>query len=423
MEINKLQNNIPKNWTTIKVEELFDFIGTYSHSKEKMSYGESEHDSVFNIHYGDIHTKYSTYVEFDKDTVPFLIDDSETINNNKLLKDGDLIIADASEDYEGVCDSVELVNMKDKKCIAGLHTFALRDKLNKTTKGYRALLFKNPIAHNWLMRVSTYSKVYGVTKSSLEKTNLILPPISEQSCIVSILKAWDKSIEKLHNKIEIKKQIKKGLEQELLTGKKRVPGFSDKWQKEKLRDIVNFWNGKGHEKDITEKGFVVVNSKFVSSSGRVRKFSDKQISPLRKGDVVMVMSDVPNGKAIAKTFLIDKDNFYTLNQRIGGFNSEKIISYLLSKLLNRDKYFLSFDDGVKQTNLRKDDILEFQIIFPDNLEEQKAITSILYASEEEIANLEKKLTLYQKQKKYLLNNLVTGQIRTPENLLETINQK
>ena len=71
--------------------------------------------------------------------------------------------------------------------------------------------------------------------------------------------------------------------------------------------MANYKNGKAHENDIDENGkYIVVNSKFVSTEGKVKKYSNKQNEPLNKNDIAFVLSDVPNGKAIAKTFLVDK---------------------------------------------------------------------------------------------------------------------
>ena len=78
----------------------------------------------------------------------------------------------------------------------------------------------------------------------------------------------------------------------------------------------------------------------------------------------MVMSDVPNGRALAKCQLIDEDNKYTLNQRICSFDNYKFNPLFLLHLLNRHKYFLDFNDGNGQTNLRKDDILNCMLIIP-----------------------------------------------------------
>jgi type I restriction enzyme S subunit len=91
----------------------------------------------------------------------------------------------------------------------------------------------------------------------------------------------------------------------------------------------------------------------------------------------MVLSDVPNGRAIAKCFLVDKSNLYTVNQRVCKISSNNTVSVLLFYILNRNKYFLDFDDGVKQTNLKKDDVLNCPIILPKEQKEQQKIASCL----------------------------------------------
>ena len=75
-----------------------------------------------------------------------------------------------------------------------------------------------------------------------------------------------------------------------------------------LGESCQFFNGKAHEKDIDAEGkYVVVNSKFISRDGKVRKFTGKQMFPLFEDDIVMVMSDVPNGKALAKCYIIEEN--------------------------------------------------------------------------------------------------------------------
>src|ERR1035437_5283030 len=103
-----------------------------------------------------------------------------------------------------------------------------------------------------------------------------------------------------------------------------------KWTEKELGEVASFFNGKAHENNISDSGkYTVINSKFVSTNGSVAKYSNTCLSPLKKGDVVMVMSDIPKGKAIAKCFLVDEDDKYTLNQRIGGFRSKEINSSFL----------------------------------------------------------------------------------------------
>ena len=144
-----------------------------------------------------------------------------------------------------------------------------------------------------------------------------------------------------------------------------------------LGKSCEFFNGKAHEKSIDENGkYIVVNSKFISQEGRVVKRTKEQMFPLYKGDIVMVMSDVPNGKALAKCFIIDQDDTYSLNQRICCIRSKEFDTKYLYYQLNRHEHFLAFNNGENQTNLRKDDILDCPLIKP-SMEEQKRMVAEL----------------------------------------------
>ena len=159
-----------------------------------------------------------------------------------------------------------------------------------------------------------------------------------------------------------------------------------------MGEVAKYRNGRAHENNISEGGkYVVINSKFVSTDGEVRKFSDTQIEPLYKGEIAFVLSDVPNGRAIARTFLVDKSEKYTLNQRIAGITpNENTDSYFLHILMNRNKYFLRFDDGNKQTNLSVNDVVQFEESYPSHKEQQKI--------GEYFAKLDHLITLHQRKR-------------------------
>ena len=161
------------------------------------------------------------------------------------------------------------------------------------------------------------------------------------------------------------------------------------WEQRKLFDVAEYRNGKAHENDIAEDGiYIVVNSKFVSTDGEVKKYSNKQNEPLKKNEIAFVLSDVPNGRAIAKTFLVDKSSKYTLNQRIAGITPHSDINpKFLSVIMNRNKYFLQFDDGVKQTNLSLDDMKKFEEFYPCKIEQDQI--GMLFS------NIDNLITLHQ----------------------------
>ena len=153
----------------------------------------------------------------------------------------------------------------------------------------------------------------------------------------------------------------------------RFKGYTEDWEQRKLGDVAEYRNGKAHENEIDDDGeYIVVNSKFVSTNGEIKKFSNAQNEPLYENEIAFVLSDVPNGRAIARTFLIEKSGKYTLNQRIAGITPhEDTDPYYLHIKMNRNAYFLKFDDGNKQTNLSIKDVLNYEDMYPNYKEQQK----------------------------------------------------
>lgn len=186
----------------------------------------------------------------------------------------------------------------------------------------------------------------------------------------------------------------------------RFAGFEDDWEQRKLGEVAEYRNGKAHENNISETGkYVVVNSKFVSTDGEVRKFSAEQIEPLYEGEIAFVLSDVPNGRAIARTFLVDESGKYTLNQRIAGITpNEHTDSYFLHILMNRNKYFLKFDDGNKQTNLSVNDVMQFEERYP-SYREQTKIGAYFSTLDHLITLHQRKCDELKKVKKFMLQKM------------------
>jgi len=177
-----------------------------------------------------------------------------------------------------------------------------------------------------------------------------------------------------------------------------------------LGEVCEFINGKGHEKKIDKNGkYIVVNSKFVSTEGKVKKYSVEQISPIFKDDILMVMSDLPNGKALAKCFHVDHNDKYTLNQRICALtakDNDNLNAKYLFYILSRNRQLLRYDNGVDQTNLRKNDILKIQIPIPP-LTIQKEIVKILDNFTQLEAELEAELEARKKQYEHYREGLLS----------------
>jgi len=210
-------------WKSIRIGETFKFIKSYSISREGLQ-NESE-GSVFCIHYGDIHAKYdSSFLDFDvQKNIPQLIDEIFTIEESNFLQDGDIVMADASEDYEGVGAAVEIKNLRGKKAIGGLHTLVLRANKKTISPDFAAYFFASEKVRNTLRKYATGTSVYSVTKTQIHNLSFIIPnSLKEQTAIAQVLQAADKEINLLKAKAEKLREQKKGLMQQLLTGKKRL---------------------------------------------------------------------------------------------------------------------------------------------------------------------------------------------------------
>ncbi len=237
-----------------------------------------------------------------------------------------------------------------------------------------------------------------------------LPSFKEQTKIADFLMAVDEKIAQLTQKCELLARYKKGVMQQLFSQDLRFKDDCDRafpeWEYILIGEIINFENGKAHESSITDNGnYIVVNSKFISSNGTVIKRSNIAISPLRSNTIVMVMSDVPNGKALAKCYFIESDDKYTLNQRICSITSQIAAPKFLFYQINRNSYYLKFDNGVGQTNLRKDDVLSCPIMYPPSIKEQIKIADFLTSIDEKITQAQTYLETVKQYKQGLLQQM------------------
>ena len=265
-----------------------------------------------------------------------------------------------------------------------------------------------------ILRIVSGITVFHLSLNSLSKLLLFIPTLPEQKRVADCLSSLDELIEATTKKVGMLKEHKKGLMQRLfpVEGKNvpdlRFPEFqrTQVWEDAILGTVADYENGKAHENEIDEDGdFIVVNSKFISTDGEVIKRTNTPYCLADKEDILMVLSDVPNGRAIAKCFFVDESGKYTVNQRICRLRSKSINSKFLFYLINRNPYFLSFDDGVKQTNLKKSEVLECPLMIPSSPIEQQKIADLLSSIDDLIIATEQRIKSLEKHKKGLMQQL------------------
>jgi type I restriction enzyme S subunit len=410
--MSRLIKDIPSDWKAIRFDKVFDFLPTLTLSRNDLTSDES-FEGIYNIHYGDIHSTYRfVKLDFDKEkSIPKITKEGIDETRLTLLNSGDIVIADASEDYEGVAACIELSNVQDRKVTAGLHTFAARDKKGITSDGFRSYLLKHPWVSNELKKMVTGSKVYGVSKTNIAKLEVVLPPLLEQQKIAAILSKWDELIETQTHLINTKEKQKTSLMQKLLTGEVRFPGFEEEWEEYTLGEHLTFQNGYAFKSNLfndKNKGLRLVKNRDLKNDNLVI-FTTETFKPeylIENGDLLVGMDGDFSP-------CIWKKGESLLNQRVGRLKnfSDKVnkefLYYFLTDILAK----IQNDTGSTTVkHLSGTNITELNILIP-NQKEQEKIANALMACDEELQSLKDELEAIQLQKKGLMQQLLTGKIR------------
>jgi type I restriction enzyme, S subunit len=429
---------IPEEWEVKSVNEIFKFLSTATFSRAELS----DEGEIQCLHYGDIHTKFNEFVDFNSVTLSKVT--GKRSLNYALLQDGDIIMADASEDYVGLCKSVEVKNISNKKVISGLHTILLREKNETYENGFKGYLFGVPEVKKQLNGLATGMKVYGVSKKNLTQVLVPVPTPTEQKAIATTLNDVDALITALNKKITKKQQIKQGAMQQLLTGKKRLPGYGgeckykqteiglipEDWGVIKVEEAFRFLSTASfsrdqlgsegnvqclHYGDIHTKYNEFIDFKFVELPKVIGK-RGQSYPLLQDGDIIMAdasedytglcksveIKNVGNKKAISglHTILLRERN----NVFENGFKG------YIFKIKEVRKQLIELSTGMKVFGVSKKNLEQVFIPVPSK-PEQTAIAQILTDMDDEIEKLQAEREKYKQIKAGMMQQLLTGKIR------------
>ncbi len=392
---------IPEDWEVKTYEDIFTFLTTASNPRADLSLDKE----VEYIHYGDIHTKWDCILDLRLESLPSI--SKQKVKRATILEEGDVIMADASEDYEGIGKSVEVINISERHIVAGLHTFLLRDKNQVFTDGYRGYLHRIESVKQSIDRMATGLKVYGISKKNLKNILLPVPGKKEQRAIAQTLSDVDGLIAALDQVIAKKRNIKTATMQELLTGKKRLPGFGEEWQVKRLGDIANITMGQSPSSQYynsKEIGLPLIqgNADIKNRRAVIRNYTSEVTKKCYDGDIILSVR-APVGE-VAKT------NFDACIGR-----GVSAISYpndfLYHYLIFRESRWSKLSKGSTFDSINSTEIKDLEIKLPVDLIEQRAIASILSDMDAEIAALEKRRAKTQAMKQGMMQELLTGKTR------------
>ncbi|MGJ9458525.1 restriction endonuclease subunit S [Oceanobacillus sp. CF4.6] len=418
-------DSLPDEWDSKPIGNLFDFYGGFSASRSHLS----SKGSLY-LHYGDIHNLNKNYLNVDEDEswLPRLDKDPSAIKSHVFLQNGDIVYADASEDYKGIGKSVVIENMSNENFVSGLHTIIARDKSAQLEINYKRYCFSTHHVRKQFRALATGTSVYGISKSNIGKIVILIPTINEQQKIAKILSTVDEQIEQNDELIEKTKALKTGLIQNLLTKgightefkKTEVGEIPIEWSIKSLNKITDVRDGTHDSPKYINEGIPFITSKNLKEYGinysdisyisldDHKKFEKR--SKVDDGDILFAMiGTIGNPVIVYKTFDFSIKNVALIKFHESTEVINKFILYLLqSKIIK--KQFAKVSNGGVQKFLSLKVIRNLSIPIP-TLEEQRKICDALSLVDEQLSDYRSEKDKLQQLKKGLMQKLLTGQIR------------
>ena len=325
---------------------------------------------------------------------------------NSQLCSGDVVVVQS-----GAVGECAVVN---KEFDGGnCHALIIMTPQETTDPIWFANVLNSPLRRNILAGIITGNTIHHILASDMKKISVPTPPYNEQQRIAEILTAQDKIIELKENRLAEKQRQKKYLMQQLLTGKKQLLGFAEKWKSEKLGELFT-------ERIETKCAHFELLS-ITGTQGVIprRELEQKDSSSEDKskylricvGDIGYNTMRMWQGVSAYSNYEGIVSPAYTILKPQEYINA-KFFAYLF-KVPEVVFLFYRFSQGLVDDtrNLKYDNFKKISIIYPESIEEQNAIVTILETADREIELLQKDIDQEKQKKKALMQLLLTGIVR------------
>lgn len=395
-----------KPWDTATIGDFLDFKNGLNKGKEFFGYGTPI------VNYTDVYRKRGLTKSDVRGEVNLTRDEIHRFDARK----NDVFFTRTSETPEEVGMSSVLLDDIDD-CVFSGFVLRGRPKNDMFVPEYCKYCFTTEAIRSAIIMGCTYTTRALTNGTQLSAIEIVVPPKPEQEAIAKSLTEIDDLISSLEKLMTKKKAIKQGAMQELLTGKRRLPGFFGEWEKTVLGTVSSFYTGGTPSKkredwwngdipwisssDLTEDAITSVNINRYISKDAV-EHSTTRICPK---DAVLVVSRVGVGKvAVAPCELCTSQDFTTI---VPHRHTPHFLAYMLIPVM---KKLAMQAQGTSIKGVTVEDIQK--IIMPTpTIDEQNQIVDILANMDSEIEALEQKLEKYRQVKQGMMQQLLTGKIR------------
>lgn len=400
-----------KPWDTATIGDFLDFKNGLNKGKEFFGYGTPI------VNYTDVYRKRGLTKSDVRGKVNLTRDEIYRFDARK----NDVFFTRTSETPEEVGMSSVLLDDIDD-CVFSGFVLRGRPKNDMFVPEYCKYCFTTEAIRSAIIMGCTYTTRALTNGTQLSAIEIVVPPKPEQEAIAKSLTEIDDLISSLEKLITKKKAIKQGAMQELLTGKRRLPGFFGEWVNTKIGSITEvysggtpntsepaFWGGKIPWMNSGELNLKIVRQ----VQGRITEVgmdsSSTHFIPAECVLIGLAGQGKTRGTAAFNTFpLCTNQSIAAIYPNPNKFDS-KFLYYKMDTQYDQLRELSSGDGG--RGGLNKKLILDYEVVIPQSIDEQAAIATILTEMDYEIENLEMKLTKYRQVKQGMMQQLLTGKIR------------
>lgn len=398
---------LPADWKLVELSKLAVIL--FSNVDKHILESEKQ---VLLCNYKDVYSNRYIFsgIKFSKGSV------NENEYKKFSIKKGDVIITKDSEDSRDIAvPSYVLEEIKDLVC--GYHLAIIRPQANKLDGMYLAQLLESYNINHAFQRLANGITRFGLNTDAVKKSLIPVPDVNEQKKIAEILLNWDEAVNNCIAIIKVISERNKGLTQELITGQKRIKGYTDKWINVRIGDLLKESKIPSKSKDPSKRISVRLNLKGVEKRlERGNETSNSTSYFIRKqGQFIYGKQNLFKG---AIGIIPEELDGYESTQDIPSFDfSEIVIPSWFLFYIGRPTYYSQLENissGTGSKRIHANNLFKIRLNLP-SINEQKAIANVLETANEELKSYEAKLEVLQQQKKGLMQQLLTGKIRVKVN--------
>lgn len=381
---------IPCEWDIIKLGDCFEFKNGLNASKDCFGYGTPI------VNYMDVYH----HAALKSHHIAGLVNLSPSEIARFRVQKGDVFFTRTSETPEEVgFASVLLDDVKD--CVFSGFVLRARPINTKLYPEYCAYCFKTAQVRNAIIKSCSYTTRALTNGKVLSEISIPLPPLAEQKKIAKALSDVDALINNLDGLIAKKRDIKQGTMQQILTGKKRLPGFTDEWKEQTLNDICSLSKGiQLNSSKMNDSGLYPVFNGGIAPSGYFSECNTEANT--------IIISEGGNSCGFVNYI---KEPFWRGGHcySLSNISIDKVFLYHILKF--NEASIMALRTGSGLPNIKKSTLANFCLKNPQSISEQQAIATILTDMDDEIQALEAKRDKYTAIKQGMMQELLTGKIR------------